>query len=114
MAKAAKKRSITRRVFRILLRTVLLVLVLTGLVAGLFMVPAVQTWLGARLSAQLAKDLGVTIRVDRLELRIIGPNRFHGLYIEDLHGDTLVAARELWGARVEGASAQPGIAGAAA
>jgi hypothetical protein len=96
MAKAAKKRSITRRVFRILLRTVLLVLVLTGLVAGLFMVPAVQTWLGARLSAQLAKDLGVTIRVDRLELRIIGPNRFHGLYVEDLHGDTLVAARELW------------------
>ncbi|MBK9421443.1 MAG: translocation/assembly module TamB [Flavobacteriales bacterium] len=82
--------------FRILLRTVVVLLLMTGLLAGLFMVPAVQTWLGAKLSAQLAKDLGVTIRVDRLELRIIGPNRFHGLYIEDLHGDTLVAARELW------------------
>ena len=34
MAKAAKKRSITRRVFRILLRTVLLVLV-TSIVVGL-------------------------------------------------------------------------------
>jgi hypothetical protein len=96
MEEAVPKRGVVRRWLRWTFRLLLVLLFLTGLGAGLCLLPAVQTFLGRQLSARMAADPGITMRVDRLELRLFGPNRLHGLYVQDLHGDTLIAARELW------------------
>ena len=67
-----------------------------GAVSLALLAPAVQTrlaqWLGERLSAQA----GTTISIERVELRLFGPNRLHGVYIADLKGDTLITADERW------------------
>ncbi len=81
-----------RRVFRVLFALFLLL----ALVVGALMTPAVQTELAQRLSANLSTKLGAEIRIERLELRLFGPNRLHGVFIADLKGDTLVAADEIW------------------
>lgn len=81
-----------RRVFRVL--TALLLLV--ALLVGALLTPAVQTALAQRLSGLLSERLGAALRIDRVELRLFGPNRLHGVFIADLQGDTLVAADELW------------------
>ena len=81
-----------RRVFRVLFALFLLL----ALVVGALMTPAVQTELAQRISAKLSEKLGAELRIERLELRLFGPNRLHGVFIADLKGDTLVAADEIW------------------
>lgn len=71
-------------------------LFLLVVITVLLLYPVVQTWIAHLLSERLSKDLGTTIRIDRVELRPFGPNRLHGVYIADLSGDTLIAAEELW------------------
>ncbi|MBS0225633.1 MAG: hypothetical protein JSS25_04735, partial [Proteobacteria bacterium] len=73
---------------------VLIFLVVITVVA--LLMPAVQTELARRLSAKLSADLGAELHIDRVELRIFGPNRLHGVFIADLKGDTLIAADEIW------------------
>jgi hypothetical protein len=65
-------------------------------VAVLVLLPAVQTWVGGKVASELSSDLGITVRIDRIELRPFGPNRLHGVFVADLRGDTLLAADELW------------------
>lgn len=81
-----------RRMFRVL---AVLVLLLAGISLALI-TPAVQTWLARQVSASLSRELGAELRIDRVELRLFGPNRFHGVFVADLNGDTLVAADEIW------------------
>ena len=81
-----------RRVFRVL--AVLFILVVS--VVGALMTPAVQTYLAQQLSTTLSAELGAELRIGRVELRLFGANRLHGVFIADLNGDTLVAADEIW------------------
>lgn len=81
-----------RRVFRVLFALFFLLAALVGAL----MTPAVQTELAHRLSANLSAKLGAEFRVERVELRLFGPNRLHGVFVADLKGDTLVAADEIW------------------
>lgn len=78
--------------FRVLAVLLLLVIVLVGAL----MTPAVQTYLAQQISTTLSKKLGAELRIERVELRLFGPNRLHGVFIADLKGDTLVAADEIW------------------
>lgn len=91
-----------RRVFRVLFALFFLLAV----VVGVLMTPAVQTALAQRLSAELSRKLGAKLSIERVELRLFGPNRLHGVFIADLKGDTLVAADEIWirGLKIHGDS----------
>ncbi|MFT3885880.1 MAG: translocation/assembly module TamB domain-containing protein [Flavobacteriales bacterium] len=71
------------------------VLFLVVLISILLLYPVVQTWLAQQLSTKLSKDLGTTIRIERVELRLFGTERLHGVFIADLKGDTLIAADEI-------------------
>lgn len=64
--------------------------------SGALLTPAVQTWIAGKLSTSLSRELGTVLRIDRVELRLFGPNRLHGVFVADLHGDTLIAADEIW------------------
>jgi hypothetical protein len=44
---------------------------------------------------KLSEDLGITVRIDRLEIRPFAMNRLHGVFVADLRGDTLLAVDEL-------------------
>lgn len=78
--------------FRVLAVLIFLVAVLVGAL----MTPAVQTYIAQQLSVKLSAELGAEFRIGRVELRLFGPNRLHGVFIADLKGDTLVAADEIW------------------
>ncbi|MBP8824821.1 MAG: hypothetical protein KBH07_14355, partial [Flavobacteriales bacterium] len=82
----------SRRVIRVLIA--LFMLLLLAVVA--LLLPAVQTALAKRLSARISAELGTELRIERLELRLFGPHRLHGVLVADLRGDTLIAADEIW------------------
>ena len=81
-----------RRLFRVL---AVLAFLLVGISVALI-TPAVQTWIAQQMSASLSKELGAELHIERVELRLFGPNRFHGVFVADLKGDTLIAADEIW------------------
>lgn len=84
------------RTSRWVIRVFLLVATLAIAMVVALMMPGVQTWLAKEVGARLSRDLGSEIRVERVELRLFGPNRVHGLFIADEKGDTLIAVDELW------------------
>lgn len=84
-----------RRILRYAVRTLLLLFLLLTVGIGLLFVPAVQTWMAKWASGEATELLGATVRLDRLEIRPFSTIRLHGLYVEDLHGDTLIHARVL-------------------
>ena len=61
----------------------------------LLLFPVVQTWLAGIVSKRVSEDLGITVRIDRLEIRPFAMNRLHGVFVADLRGDTLLAVDEL-------------------
>ena len=63
---------------------------LVALTALSLLHPRVQTVLAHWLGDRVGRELGITLRIDRLELRPFGPNRLYGIHVSDLRGDTLV------------------------
>ena len=57
--------------------------------------PPVQTWLAHRVSAYLSKELHTKVYVDKVRLKFFTSMQLKGLYIADLHKDTLLYAGEL-------------------
>ena len=84
------------RTSRRVIRVVLVLCVLLGAAGVALLLPVVQTELAQRLAAMLSEDTGARFRIGRVELRLFGPNRLHGVLVEDLKGDTLIAADEIW------------------
>ncbi len=70
-------------------------LFLVAVVVVLLLYPVVQTWIAGIASRKLSEELGITVRIDRVELRPFAMNRLHGVFIADLNGDTLIAVDEL-------------------
>lgn len=64
-------------------------------VSVLLLYPVVQTWIAGIVSDKLSKDLGITVRIERVEIRPFAMNRLHGVFVADLRGDTLLAVDEL-------------------
>ncbi|HRO39918.1 MAG TPA: translocation/assembly module TamB domain-containing protein [Flavobacteriales bacterium] len=95
---AGKKHKVIRpwRTSRRVIRVVLVLCVLLGAAGVALLLPVVQTELAQRLAAMLSEDTGARFRIGRVELRLFGPNRLHGVLVEDLKGDTLIAADEIW------------------
>lgn len=57
--------------------------------------PVFQTWLVQRVTNYLASELNTEVRLDRIEIEFFRTLSIKGLYIEDLHHDTLLYAGEL-------------------
>src|SRR5688500_15097354 len=70
----------------------------------LLLIPSVQTWTAGLVSDRISSELGARVHVERVSIRPFGPIVLEGVYIEDLRGDTLIAAAEL---RVQGLRVQP-------
>ena len=56
-----------------------------------------QTWAAQKMAKKLSEDLNTTVRIDKVDIRFINKVLLEGVYIEDLHGDTLVWAPTIKG-----------------
>ena len=57
--------------------------------------PRIQTWLVQRVTSYLAGELKTQVTLDRIEIEFFRTLNLQGLYIEDLHHDTLLYAGEI-------------------
>ena len=66
----------------------------TGLILAI-RTPTFQTWLVQRVTSYLSSELNTRVQLDRIEIEFFRTLNLKGLYIEDLHHDTLIYAGEL-------------------
>ena len=92
MQKPSKGRRFLRRFVKITVVT--LVLLLAGLYT-LLQLPSVQTWLGQKLSGKLARELQTKIAVHSVRIEFFKTVHLEGVYVEDLHRDTLLYGNEI-------------------
>ena len=57
--------------------------------------PGFQTFLVNRATAYLESELNTRVKIDRIEIEFFRTLSIKGLYIEDLHHDTLLYAGEI-------------------
>ncbi|GAB4136397.1 MAG: translocation/assembly module TamB domain-containing protein [Bacteroidia bacterium] len=94
-AKESALRKIIKKTGRISLRVFafLSLLILSLYVA--FRSPAFQTWITGKAAAYLSKELKTTVTVRGVNVEWPVSAVFEGIYVEDLHGDTLLFADRL-------------------
>jgi len=85
-----KKRRTKLRKF--LLRTLLFLLLLTGLSAVLLRSRKVQTLLAQKAAHWLSQEIGTKVAIRSVEFDFFRNLHLEGVYIEDKHGDTMIAA----------------------
>ncbi|MFB6257336.1 MAG: translocation/assembly module TamB domain-containing protein [Flavobacteriales bacterium] len=96
MGRAAYFKNIkkVRQILKLFLLTLLLLLI--GAYLALRTSP-VQTWLAGMVTKELSEQAGVPIRVDRVDLEWFRTISLEGVYVEDLHKDTLLYSKEIKG-----------------
>jgi hypothetical protein len=72
-----------------------ILVLLVGLLFVSIQFESVQTFFAKRLTAYLSDELNTKVSIDRVSIRLIKSVVLKGLYIEDLHGDTLLYAGDL-------------------
>jgi hypothetical protein len=69
------------------------------LAIGLFFIAltleSVQTYIAKRLTNYISEELKTTVRIERVNIRFLKSIILEELYVEDLHGDTLIYTSEL-------------------
>ncbi|MBL0035546.1 MAG: translocation/assembly module TamB [Flavobacteriales bacterium] len=94
----SKAEAISRALGRLLrwsFWTLALLIFLLLVLLAMLLYPTVQTWLAQEMSDRVSKELGITVHIERVELRPFGPNRLRGVFVADLNGDTLLTADDL-------------------
>lgn len=92
-APAPRKRSIGRRIWRGFRNTLLAFFGLVVALLILVQLPFFQTWLGRVASGWLSRNYDITIRVERVAINFFrGSVKLRQVYVQDNHGDTLIAA----------------------
>lgn len=77
---------------KFLLRSLLFLLLFSGLSAVLLRSRSVQTYLAKRAGTSLGKELGCTVTVGSVEFDLFQNLRLQNVYISDQQGDTLIFA----------------------
>jgi hypothetical protein len=85
-----KPRKVRRFIWRFTKITLICLVSLLALFYGLLQLHSVQTWLGKKVSEKLSKDLHTTISVGAIRIDFFKTVHLEGIYVEDLHQDTLL------------------------
>lgn len=56
---------------------------------------AFQTWLAKRVTAYLSAELNTTVTIDKVDIDFFDYLTLHGVYVEDLHRDTLLYVQKI-------------------
>ena len=96
---APKKHSLlfrfTKGLYALVRNGLLMGLLLVGGVYAAFQSERVQNYAADRAAEWLGKELHTTITIDKINIEWLSGLRLKGLYVADLHGDTLLYAQSL-------------------
>lgn len=81
-----------KKLFRISRRVILSLLILLLVLWLLLQMPFFQNWLVHTAASRLSKSLHTTVRVDKVRIGFFNKLNIEGVYVEDLHKDTLLSA----------------------
>src|SRR5262245_9955328 len=95
MSQATKKRSLAKRITRIVLKTVLWIFLLIVILFLLLLTPPVQQFVTKKATNYLEKKLATRVSIGRLYITLSGKIAIDNFYIEDREKDTLLAAGKL-------------------
>ncbi|HXB42301.1 MAG TPA: translocation/assembly module TamB domain-containing protein [Bacteroidia bacterium] len=95
MQQKPAKGKVRRFIWRFVKITLITVLLLGSLFYGLLQMHSVQTWLGKEASAYLSKALKTKISIDAIKINFFKTVDLEGIYVEDLHQDTLLYGHNL-------------------
>ncbi|MEO8088364.1 MAG: hypothetical protein ABI763_16205, partial [Bacteroidota bacterium] len=84
-----------KKIKHILLWFTAVLILIVGLIFVAANVPSVQTWLAHRVSDYLSRELKTTVYVEKVKLKLFTSMELQGLFIADLHQDTLLYAEAL-------------------
>ncbi len=90
--KPRKGRRFIRRFIKI---TLLSFMLLIGLAYALLQMHSVQTWLGKKASEKLSRELNTVISINSVNIDFFKTVNLEGVYVEDLHKDTLLYGNRL-------------------
>jgi translocation and assembly module TamB len=93
---AGRLRKYTTSLLRFMARSLLYILLAVLLVLLILQFPVVQTFIAGRIAANLSKETGAVINIERLAIRIPSSVELEGVYIEDPYGDTLLHAGRIY------------------
>src|ERR1700729_2740137 len=86
------RRSLSRRLVRIFLRTLLTIFIILLLVFFLIQTPFVQDYARAKAEKYLSRKLKTRVNIGHLDITFFRSLTLKDVYIEDLHHDTLLSA----------------------
>src|SRR5689334_11720693 len=95
MQEKAKRRSLARRIIRIVLKTFLGIFLLILLLFLLILTPPVQQFIKKKATGYLENKLHTHVSIGRLFITLSGRVALDDIYVEDQQKDTLLSAGRL-------------------
>ena len=86
--------SVLRNLLRRLENTFFVLVIILVSLYFILQLPAVQNWLVLKTTTYLSKELGTKVEIKRVDIEFFDNLVLEGLYVEDLHGDTLLFAQK--------------------
>lgn len=86
---------VRRFIWRFVKITVITLVLLLVTLYSLLQLHSVQTWLGRQISHKLSKDLHTAIAINAVRINFFKTAHLEGVYVEDLHHDTLLYGNQL-------------------
>lgn len=83
------------KIFRILGKGALVLLVLFLFISILIQFPSVQTWVVQKITTNLSQTLATKVEIEKVNIKFFKTVSLQNIYIEDQQQDTLVFAEEL-------------------
>lgn len=93
--KIKPKKSLAKRIFRFVLKTILILLVLFVLLVLFIRSPWGQNIIVDKVTAYVSKEIGTPFQIDKFYLTFQGNLAIDGIYLEDQAKDTLLYSKEL-------------------
>jgi hypothetical protein len=95
MEQAPKKRSIGKRILRIVLKTVMWIFLLIVVLFLLILTPPVQRFITGKATNYLENKLHTRVEIGRLFITLSGKIAIDNVYLEDQSKDTLISAGKI-------------------
>jgi hypothetical protein len=86
---------ITRILWKTVLFSLLVIVILCSLAFVAVQSETVQTWSAKKLTAFLSKELNANISIDRVKISLISNVTLEGIFVSDKHHDTLIYGKSI-------------------
>jgi hypothetical protein len=86
---------ITRILWKTILFSMLVIVILCSIVLIAMQSETVQTWTAKKLTSYLSKELNANLSIDRVKISLISNVTLEGIFVSDKHHDTLIFGKSI-------------------